>query len=169
MNYHFKNATTKLFTTLLLLATILLATPTYAQDANNTDYNNGFLTYDPFRLFEQFSSFVPRNFMPQVDIFETKDAYIIKANVPGVNPENINITVDNNVLTISGNENTQALEQSEGKYYKKERFSGEFIRQFYLPNAIDSDNIQASNENGVLTITIPKQESAQPRTIEIQN
>lgn len=101
------------------------------------------------------------------DVAEKDDAYVVKASLPGVNPEDVDITLADNVLTIRG-ETKADTEIKEEHYHLRERRFGSFMRSVTLPNAVDADKIEAVNENGVLTLTLPKAESVKPRKIEVK-
>ena len=102
----------------------------------------------------------------ETDIHENEDAYLIEATVPGLQAEDIDITLHDNVLTISGE--YQKKEQREGTTtHRTERRYGRFTRSFSLPATLDADNVQANLENGILTLTVPKAEAAKPRKIDI--
>ena len=105
--------------------------------------------------------------VPPVDIFEEPDALRITAEVPGVSPDNLKISLENNVLSIHGTKEQVAQERSE-RVHRYERTYGAFERSFTLPTTVDANNIQASYENGVLTVTLPKVEKAKPRQIDVQ-
>ena len=101
-----------------------------------------------------------------LDIYEREDAYIVKAFVPGVTPEHLDITTQQNTVTIRAE---QPVEQQEGvRYYLRERMGGTWLRSFELPLAIDADHIDARLENGVLTLTLPKAPEAKPHKVQIQ-
>jgi HSP20 family protein len=102
-----------------------------------------------------------------LDVAEKDDAYIVKASLPGVNPEEVDITLTDNVLTIRG-ETKADNEIKQENYHLRERRFGSFMRSVTLPNAVDADKIEAVNENGVLTLTLPKAESVKPRKIEVK-
>jgi HSP20 family protein len=104
---------------------------------------------------------------PACDVFEDKDAVKIVAEVPGVRPEDVKISLENNLLTIRGEKKQQAEERNE-RVHRYERSYGVFERGFALPSTVDSDKIHAAYENGVLTITVPKAERARPREISIK-
>lgn len=111
---------------------------------------------------------VTADWMPAVDIREEKDRYVLRADLPGVNPEDIEITMESGVLTIRGERHgeTMAEEQS---YRRVERISGRFFRRFTLPDTADADNISATGKNGVLEVTIPKHEKMKPRRITVKH
>jgi len=105
--------------------------------------------------------------VPPVDIFEEPDALRITAEVPGVSPDNLKISLENNVLSIHGTKEQVAQERSE-RVHRYERTYGAFERSFTLPATVDANNIKASYELGVLTLTLPKVEKAKPRQIEVK-
>jgi HSP20 family protein len=100
-------------------------------------------------------------------VFEDKDAVKIVAEVPGVPPEDVKISLENNVLTIRGEKKQQAEERNE-RVHRYERTYGSFERSFALPRTVDPEKIQAGYQNGVLTVSVPKAEKARPREIPIQ-
>ncbi len=103
---------------------------------------------------------------PPVDIRELDDQFTIAVDLPGVDPANIEVTVEKNVLRISGERKTRE-EQEEPGYVRFERHEGAFSRHFTLPDNVDSDGVSASGNNGVLMVTIPKAAQAQPRKISV--
>ena len=105
--------------------------------------------------------------MLPLDVSETDDAYVVKASIPGVNPDDIDITLTDNVLTIKA-EVKEEKEVEEARYHLRERRFGVFSRSITLPTAVDADKVEALYENGVLTLTIPKAEEVKPRKIEVQ-
>ncbi len=105
--------------------------------------------------------------MLPLDVSETEDAYIVKASIPGVNPDDIDITLTDNVLTIKA-EIKEEKEIEEAKYHLRERRFGVFSRSITLPTAVEADKVEAVYENGVLTLTIPKAEEVKPRKIAVQ-
>ncbi len=104
---------------------------------------------------------------PSVDISESDEAFRLVADIPGVNPDDIDISMEKGVLTIKGERNTESVEEN-GDFRRVERQSGVFYRRFSLPDSADAEKISAKSEHGVLTITIPKQEVALSRRIEVQ-
>lgn len=102
-----------------------------------------------------------------VDVAEKENEYVVKASVPGINPEEIEITLNDNVLTIKG-ETKEEKEHEAGNYHLRERRFGSFMRRIALPSNIDADKIEATNEHGVLTLTLPKAEAAKPKRIEVK-
>ena len=105
--------------------------------------------------------------VPPVDIFEEDTAIRIMAEIPGVRPDDVTLTVENNVLTIQGLKQ-QVAEERTDRVHRYERTYGAFERSFTLPTTVDANSIKANYENGVLTVTLPKVEKAKPRQIEVQ-
>jgi HSP20 family protein len=108
------------------------------------------------------------NWVPAVDVFEDKDAVRITVEVPGVNPDDIKISLEQNVLTISG-EKQQVSEENTERVHRYERAYGSFTRSFTLPSSVDAERIEAQTDNGVLSIMIPKAEKAKPRQIQVKS
>lgn len=104
---------------------------------------------------------------PACDVFEDKDAVKIVAEVPGMKPEDVKISLENNLLTIRGEKKQDAEERAE-RVHHYERSYGSFERTFSLPNSVDPETISAAYVNGILTVTIPKAERASPREIQIK-
>ncbi len=104
--------------------------------------------------------------MLPLDVSENEDAYIVKASIPGVNPDDIDITLVDNVLTIKA-EIKEEKDIEEAKYHLRERRFGVFSRSITLPTAVDADKVEAVYEHGVLTLTIPKAEEVKARKIEV--
>lgn len=102
-----------------------------------------------------------------VDMYETNDNLVVKASVPGIKPEQLDVTVQGETLTIKG-EAQEEQEREQGRYHVRERRQGSFSRMLALPFAIQSDKVQATFENGVLTLTLPKAEEIKPRNIKVQ-
>jgi HSP20 family protein len=104
---------------------------------------------------------------PSLDVAETKNDLVIKAEVPGMEPKDIDISLSNGILTIKG-EKKQEREEKEEDYHLVERSYGSFTRSIQLPREIQSDKISASYKNGVLKITLPKSEEAKKKEIKIK-
>ena len=104
--------------------------------------------------------------LPSVDVFEDKESLKIVAELPGLKPEDVKITLENSTLTLRG-EKKQVAEEKTERVHRYERSYGSFERSFSLPNTVDADKVAASFENGVLTITLPKAEKAKPREIAV--
>jgi len=103
---------------------------------------------------------------PAVDIFETEHELVVKADLPDVDPKDLDIRVENNILSIRG-ERKFEKKVSEDKYLRVERAYGSFSRSFSLANTVNSEAIKADYQNGVLTLTIPKREEAKPKQIKV--
>lgn len=104
---------------------------------------------------------------PAVDIKEEKNQFYILADLPGVDKDEVNISMENNVLTITGQRFSEKKDEKIN-YFRVERTKGNFHRRFTLPDSVDGTKIEAKMKNGVLEIVIPKKEAAQPRLIKIQ-
>jgi HSP20 family protein len=103
---------------------------------------------------------------PAVDIFETEHELIVKADLPDVDPKDLDIRVENNILTIRG-ERKFEKKVSEDKYLRVERAYGSFSRSFSLANTVNPEGIKAEYQNGVLTLVVPKREEAKPKQIKV--
>lgn len=110
-----------------------------------------------------------RVWVPAIDVVEKKDAYVLYADLPGVDASKVNVTFEQNVLTVSGAKPTgiDTAAQGELRVYTAERVSGAFERSIRLPEFVDGDAISAEFTNGLLTVTVPKGRAAQLRRIEI--
>ena len=106
-------------------------------------------------------------FSPAVDIYEEKNAIVLTAELPGVKPEEIHVSVDKGVLTIRGERKMESEDKQEG-YHRVERSYGSFTRSFVLPDTVDAEHIEASCDAGVLSLRLPKKPAAQPRRISVQ-
>ncbi len=107
-----------------------------------------------------------RRWIPSMDLVETQDTFVLKADLPGMSESDVTIELENNVLTISGERKTEHEERHEG-YYRIERATGAFSRALSLPEGIDADAVTAQFDNGVLTVRIPKPAQAMPRKVKI--
>ena len=142
--------------------------------------------YEPYNMIRQFQNEVNRLFnddtgngysldrstvstsqwTPAVDVKEEEGRYLISADVPGVKPEEIELTMEDGVLTIKGERQAKAETKTEG-YTRVERINGTFYRRFNLPDSADSESISAKSNHGVLEVSIPKKPALQPRRIEV--
>jgi HSP20 family protein len=104
---------------------------------------------------------------PQVDIFENKDQIVLEAELPGLKPEDVEISIENNVLTLHGERKFEKKDQQDN-FHRVERSYGSFTRSFTLPPTVSSENATAEFENGILRLTLLKREEAKPRRIEIK-
>jgi HSP20 family protein len=107
-----------------------------------------------------------RSWMPPVDIQETEEGYRLTAELPGLTKDDINITLENNVLRLSGERKFEKDVKKES-YHRIERAYGTFGRSFVLPQQVSSDKVEAAFKDGILTVTVPKAEQAKPRKIAI--
>jgi HSP20 family protein len=124
-------------------------------------------TTDIDRFFnEGFFPFATQGFAPAIDVFQDNDALIVETSLPGIDPEKIDISVENDVLTISG-ETKEKKEVKREHYYHKEIRQGAFSRSVILPVAVKGSEAAAEYENGVLSITLPKAEEAKPKKITV--
>ena len=133
------------------------------------------LRFDPFNDLESMTKSllgtesgtarVPR-FMP-MDLYKVDDHYVLHADLPGVDPGSVDVSVDNGTLTLTAHRSAPSEENVQ--WIASERFSGTFRRQLSLGDGVDPDRISASYENGVLSVTIPLAERAKPRRIEVSS
>ena len=141
------------------------------------------ITYDPFRELRGLQEEMNRVFNtnlnrggndlargawnPSVDIFENKDNIVLEAELPGMKPEDVHISIENNVLTIHGERRFEKKDEQDN-FHRVERSYGSFTRSFTLPPTVSSENVDAVFDNGVLRLTMAKREEAKPRRIEIK-
>ena len=143
------------------------------------------MRYEPFNLLNQLQREVNRlldtgrlgdeeagsilaDWAPAVDIKEETNQFVIHADLPGVDIKDIDITLENGVLTLKGQRATEKKEETE-QYRRVERVRGTFLRRFSLPDVADADKVSAKCKDGVLEVVVPKRESAQPRRIAIES
>ncbi|MGA2475834.1 MAG: Hsp20/alpha crystallin family protein [Terriglobia bacterium] len=107
-----------------------------------------------------------RAWAPPVDIYETEDAIVLKAELPGIDPKDVEVRVEDNTLYLKGERNYEK-EVNEQNYHRIERSYGSFARSFSLPNSISAEKVKAEYKDGLLTLTMPKREEAKPKTIKI--
>jgi HSP20 family protein len=108
-----------------------------------------------------------REWSPRLDFSETKDALIVKMEVPGIEPKEIQVSLQDQVLTIKG-EKEQEKEEKDEHYYRAERSYGAFQRSLHLPAAVDGEKVTARFKNGLLTVTLPKAPAAKGTTIPVK-
>ena len=119
------------------------------------------------RMFGDFFNLpVTRSWVPAVDIYETANELVVKADLPDVNEKDIDVRVENNLLTIRGERKFEES-VSEENYLRVERTYGSFSRSFSLPNTVSPEAIGAEYKNGVLTVTLPKREESKPRQVKV--
>jgi HSP20 family protein len=115
------------------------------------------------------SSSATATWVPAVDIHEYPDRFELYVDIPGVNPNSVELTLEDGILALSGERSAKGSTNGEGapQYQRNERSQGQFYRRFVLPDTVDSDKVNATGKDGVLTVTIPKQAKAMPRRIQI--
>ncbi|HGJ64462.1 TPA: Hsp20/alpha crystallin family protein [bacterium] len=126
------------------------------------------------RLFDDFFTVLPERrrellegeWLPSIDVAETDDNIVVKAELPGVNQNDVNITIVNDVLTLKG-EKKEEKEIKKENYHRVERSYGSFQRTISLPTGVKADQAKANYKDGILTVTIPKTEEAKPKSIKI--
>ena len=133
---------------------------------------------DPFRelatLFQNFAEptgkdqLTAGSFVPPVDVYEDEHNLVLKLEVPGVEENELNVSVENNTLTIQG-ERKFEKEEKEENFHRIERRYGSFLRTFKLPNTVDAEKVDANYEKGILKITLAKRAEAKPRQIKVGN
>jgi HSP20 family protein len=130
----------------------------------------GQLLSQPFGPWERFASgaeLTGTNFVPAVDVYEDQHSIVLSGELPGIDEKDVNISLENGVLTISGERKMENKEEKEN-FHRIERSYGRFIRTFTLPPTVDPDNVKAEFNNGVLKITLAKREEAKPKQIKIE-
>ncbi len=118
-------------------------------------------------LDDEDSTVATSDWVPAVDIAENDEHFLIEADVPGVDPKDIEVSMDNGVLSIKGERKSEVKEEKEG-YTRVERSHGSFYRRFSLPESADPENISAKSNKGVLQITVGKKEIAKPKKISVK-
>jgi HSP20 family protein len=108
-----------------------------------------------------------RPWSPSVDIYETENDLVLKADLPDVDQKEIDVRVENQTLTIAGERNFEKADSAKG-FHRIERNYGKFVRSFAVPSAFDTEKIGAAYKNGVLTVTLPKKEAAKPRQVKVE-
>lgn len=126
---------------------------------------------DPFNEMDRWLDNWPAsgmtNFAPAVDVFEDAENVYVETPLPGIDPEKVNIAIENDVLTIEG-ESEKKTEVEEKNYYRKEVRCGSFHRAVALPSSVKSDEAKAQYEKGILKITMPKEEKAKPKKVLVE-
>jgi HSP20 family protein len=132
--------------------------------------------FDPLanlRVFEDaFTRFLSepqsnRPWSPAVDIYETENELVVKADLPDIDQKDIDVRVENQTLTIAGQRKFEKQESGKG-FHRIERSYGDFVRSFAVPNSFNTEEISAEYKNGVLTVKLPKKEAAKPRQIKVE-
>jgi HSP20 family protein len=128
------------------------------------------IKFNPWEQFGELDRFFDENmpgFVPAMDIYQTKDAVIVETPLAGVDPENVEVSIENDVLTVDGKTERKS-EVDEKNFYRKEVHYGSFHRSVHLPVAVIGGKAEAKSENGMLKITIPKAPEAKTRTIKVK-
>ena len=105
--------------------------------------------------------------LPAIDINETEGAYLVKAELPGMRKQDLDITIDNGVVTINAEHVEKADEKSDGRLIRRERSYGKFTRLLHLGEDVDEEKVTANYQDGILSLTLPKAEKAQSRQVKI--
>lgn len=132
----------------------------------------------PFRkemdkLWDRFLDEIPfgrtfaEKWSPLVDISETKDNFVVKAELPGLEAKDVNVSISGGMLTVKGEKKTEEEEKDE-HYHRIERYSGSFQRVFQLPSGVKADKVKATFDKGILKVTLPKVEEAKKKKIEVE-
>ena len=103
---------------------------------------------------------------PRVDVYENKDNFIVKAELPGIDPKDLDVRIEDETLYLKG-ERKLEKEQKEESYYKRERAYGSFARTFALPSSVNTEKVSAEYKDGLLRLTLPKREEAKPKSIQV--
>jgi HSP20 family protein len=134
------------------------------------------LTHDPFQGLRIFEDAVTRMmseprasrpWSPAVDVVESENELILKADLPGVNQDEIDVQVERQTLTLRGERKFEKEQNAEG-YHRIERNYGSFVRSFTVPSTVDTEKVSAQYKSGVLTVRLPKKEAAKPRQVKVQ-
>jgi len=125
------------------------------------------LSGDPFRALDAFPTRALPTWTPHFDVKETPESYVLKADLPGVREEDIDVNLTGNRLVVSGRREDETRDEGDS-YYTYERSYGSFTRSFTLPEGIDPDQVRAELAHGVLTLTLPKSEAVKPRKITVK-
>jgi HSP20 family protein len=136
-----------------------------------TPFETGLEEYPGLRVFQDslsrlFSEPSARPWSPAVDVYETENELVLKADLPDVDPKNVEVQFENGTLTLKGNRKFEEEKNSKG-YHRIERSYGSFVRAFSLPETVDPEKVKADFKNGVLTVTMQKKEVAKPRPIPV--
>lgn len=123
------------------------------------------IPWSPF--LDTFENLENTNFLPAIDVYENKDKVVVEATLAGIKPANINISVKDDVFTLEG-QRQDSSEIEEKNYYRKEVRTGSFHRSVILPSQVQADKAEAVFENGLLKVTLPKEESQKTKNIKIE-
>lgn len=128
--------------------------------------------FDPFNMLSEFERIMDRSpaaraWAPRVDVFERGDDLVVRLDVAGIDPDDIDITVEGRTLTVSGTRSADESVEEQG-YHRREIFSGEFRRTLVLPGGIDSEAISANTDRGMLEIVVPRKPEVLPRKVKVE-
>lgn len=131
------------------------------------------MKWNPWSEFSDMEKFIgfpgfSQNFTLAIDVYDQDDKIVVEAPLAGINPDNVQIAIENDILTIEGKVEKKN-EIDEKNYYRKEVRSGSFHRSVALPTSVEGEKAEADYKNGVLTVTIPKAAKSKPRTIKVKN
>lgn len=131
------------------------------------------LASDMSRLFDDVFSFGPRlstwsAWLPAADLYETNDEFVLEMEVPGCNKDDIEVTVERGILTVSGHRASHVEESERISYHVRERSYDRFSRSFSLPQSVDAEDVEAEYRNGILVVRLPKLAEAKPRQITVK-
>jgi HSP20 family protein len=134
-------------------------------------FETGLEDYPGLRLFQDslsrmFAEPNARPWSPAVDVYETENELVLKADLPDVDPKNVEVQFENGTLTLKGNRKFEEEKNGKG-YHRIERSYGSFVRAFSLPETVDAEKVKAEYKNGVLSVTLQKKEVAKPRPIPV--
>ena len=134
------------------------------------DFNNLFRSFSerPSSFLDEDSNVITSQWVPSVNIRESDSDFLISADIPGVNAKDVEVSMDNGILSIKGERKLEKNEDYNG-YHRTECAQGSFYRRFSLPDSADPDKIVAKDRDGVLTITLGKRETSKPKLINIQS
>ena len=119
------------------------------------------------RLFVDAPERTARSWMPRIDVFSKENTLVVRAEVPGVDPDDIDVTVEGDALTITGSRTFETSEELEAGYHRRELATGDFTRTVLLPDGVDAEAITAASKNGVLEISVPKRPEVLPRKVTV--
>jgi HSP20 family protein len=120
------------------------------------------------QAFRDLSEGAQHGWSPSVDLIRRDDALVLRADIPGIKPDDVKIEVEDNVLTVSG-EHREETEEKKERYMRRERRYGSFSRSMVLPKGVTADDIEATTEDGVLEVTIPVPKAAEKQEVEVKS
>jgi len=135
-------------------------------DTEDIERRFGELLGRPLTPFWRHMPSIEKEWMPAVDVYEKDDKFVVKAEIPGMKPEDVDVSVTDDMVTIKGEKKTES-EVNDEDYYRCERTYGSFYRSIPLPSNVDADKIEASYDDGVLEVTVPKTAKATPKKIKV--